>query len=102
MSQRLTMKIDYPMDETKEPSILSDINREYWEEVLEGYIRLQMGKGEDKTPAQVREKYEIVIQIDLADDDAYYCRHDCGNKGLRDGILLKVLSRIARGEVDEL
>lgn len=102
MSDRLTMNITFPMKELRpKPTIKSDIKREYWEEVLSAYLRNQMGAGKDPTPAVDRDEYEIIIQLDVADGDTFYSKHNCGNKGLRDGILMEVLSRINKGDVIE-
>lgn len=101
MSDRLTMKITFPMKELRpKPTIKSDIKREYWEEVLSGFLQDQMGKGKDNTPAEERDEYEIIIQLDVS-DDSFYVKHNCGNKGLRDGILMEVLRRIDTGDVIE-
>ena len=101
MNERLTMKIAYSTIAGAKTRILSNIKREYWGEILSGYLQLQMGKGKDETPTEVRDEYEIIIQIDIEDDDTYYSKHNCGNKGLRDGILMDVLAHIATGDVVE-
>jgi len=99
MSDRLTMKIVVPlMDLRPKPRITTNIKREHWGEILTGFLRSQMGKGEDKALAVERDQYEITIQLDVS-TDTFYVKHDCGNKGLRDGILMEVLGCIAKGNV---
>jgi len=86
---RLYLNIRYTVEaDTFETE--SNIKPAHRAEVLEGFLRCQIGKGEDATPAEEREVYTIKIQLDLT-DDTYYVEHDCGNKGLRDGILMRVL-----------
>ena len=101
MSDRLTMRITYPMKDLRpRPSIKSNIKREHWDEVIGEYVRGQIGNGIDKTPAIDRDVYEITIQLDPT-DDTYYVKHNCGNKGLRDGILMETLRQIAVRNVTE-
>lgn len=55
--------------------------------LIEGWIRSQMGAGVDNTPAEERDVYTIDLSINLQ-RDVYTVKSDCGNKGLRDGILM--------------
>ena len=71
----------------------SDIKPEQQAEVLSDFIRGQMGKGSDATPPNRQAVYHIRLKLDLA-DDTFYVEHDCGNKGLRDGILLEALKHL--------
>ena len=38
--------------------------------------------------------YTITIQLNLL-DDSYRVEHDCGNRGLREGILMRVLKDLS-------
>jgi len=98
--RRLNMIITYPMDASR-PAIRSDIKREHWEEVLSSFLQMRAAREKDAAEAEKRDVYQIHIQLDVADDDTFYCKHDCGNRQLCDGILLDVLGKISRGEVDE-
>lgn len=51
------------------------------------WLRTQIGAGADQTERNDKEVYSIKLEIDLS-DDTYTVSHDCGNKGLRDGILM--------------
>jgi len=61
--------------------------------LVEDYLRTQMGQGEDPTEANEIDCYEIDISVDLS-HDIFKCRHNCGNKGLREGILLYLLKKL--------
>ena len=54
--------------------------------VLE-YIRSQIGQGTDNVESTKLDMYHIIINLDLS-YDVFTVSHDCGNKGLRDGILI--------------
>lgn len=95
---RVTLKITAPMAVGAKPRIRSDAKPEFWGEILENFLLAQVGKGRDGTPPVVRDEYEITIQLDMA-DDSFYQEHNCGNLGLRDGILLDVLRKIEAGDV---
>ena len=95
-TSRLNLIVTFPMA-MGIPTIQSDIKPERWVEVLEGFIACQIGAGADTTPPVQRDVYRIHVQLDLEDDDTYYCAHDCGNKGLRDGILLDTFQKIEAG-----
>ena len=56
------------------------------------FLRTQIGKGADNNKAEERDKYTILINLDLSEDVFSVC-NDCGNKGLRDGILQQFISR---------
>jgi len=83
--------------ETDECSFESDIKPEQQAEVLGDFLRMQMGKGEDKTPPVEQKEYHIRLTLDLA-DDTFRLTHDCGKLGLRDGILLHALHQLQKGK----
>ena len=83
--------------ETDECSFESDIKPERQAEVLGDFLRMQVGKGEDKTPPVELKEYRIRLTLDLA-DDTFRVTHDCGNLGLRDGILLHALHQLQNGK----
>lgn len=83
----MTIRFDTRTDKAE---ITSNIKDEMRAEVLSDFLRSQMGGGKDKSPANKKDVYEISLVLDLT-DDSYRCSHDCGNKGLREGILMSVL-----------
>jgi hypothetical protein len=59
-------------------------------DIIEAYLRTKIGKGEDTTEANILDVYTIDIKLDLT-EDTFYCTHNCGSKGLREGILVRYL-----------
>ena len=57
------------------------------------FIRSQMGAGTDATEPNATDLYEIDIDIDLS-VDRFTCRHNCGNLGLRDGIMVRFWQKL--------
>jgi hypothetical protein len=60
-------------------------------EFAANFIRTQMGAGVDHSPAADLPVFHIQLELDLS-FDSWSVRHDCGNKGLRDGIILRFIS----------
>jgi len=89
MSERLFIEVRYDI-EADFVHIESNIKAERQGEVVTDFIHSQVGAGKDETPAEKRGIYTIRLELELA-DDTFYVSHDCGNKGLRDGILMRVL-----------
>ena len=58
--------------------------------IITEFLRTQIGAGKDESPVNEIDDYKIRIDLDLS-CDAFRCTHDCGNLGLRDGILLTYL-----------
>ncbi len=87
-----TLNIQY--DARKEKfKVRGDINREGQREIIEIFLREQMGKGEDKNEPNKRDFYHIGFRW-FPEDDTVEISSDTGNKGLRDGILLKYLASL--------
>jgi len=61
--------------------------------IIDNFLRIQMGAGVDNTPANRVDIYNISIYLDLS-EDIFTSTHNCGNKGLRDGILMEVSRRL--------
>jgi len=55
--------------------------------IVSRFLDTQIGKGEDESPREDRDEYRIRIELDLQ-VDTFTVYSNCGNKGLRDGILL--------------
>jgi hypothetical protein len=64
------------------------------ERILTEWIRSQMGGGEDTSPANRLDLYEIEIDW-YPENDKLVCRHNCGNKGLREGIIARCLQEFS-------
>ncbi len=83
--------------ETDLCSFESDIKPEQQAEVLGDFLRMQVGKGEDKRPPAELKEYHIRLTLDLT-TDTFRITHDCGNLGLRDGILLHAMHQLRAGK----
>lgn len=70
--------------------IRTNAKREVLGELIGDYLHAQVGTGKDPSPAIERDVYNIAIGVEL-NDDSWGSSHDCGNKGLREGILMRVL-----------
>ena len=66
--------------------------------VVEGFLRGQVGAGKDESPPNEQDVYHIRIEVDLS-FDIFTSRHDCGNLGLRDGILLHFAKTLDENDV---
>jgi len=86
-----TMDITYDIQKD-EFDIKGDLNPNGQAEVLDSFIRSQIGAGEDPNPAIERDQYHIKLQW-FPDIDEIRSEYDTGNKGLRDGILMELLRR---------
>ena len=47
--------------------------------IVEKFLETQMSAGEDHSPVNVKEEYNISLRLDLS-EDRFLCSHDCGNK----------------------
>lgn len=93
MSERLNVRVTFPIEKPKEFKIETDIKDELVAKLIGEFLREQIGAGRDSSPADDRDTYTIHLQLDLG-VDVWYCKHDCGNLGLRDGILMDVMRRL--------
>lgn len=90
----LYVKFVYPIDEPhKFTCDDTNIKRELLGGIVSGFIRSQTGAGVDNTPPNELDVYTIKLSVDLSTDH-FTCVCDCGNKGLRDGILIDILNRL--------
>lgn len=89
MNEKLTFGIKYNINENK-CEFYGDVNKEGMGEIVSSWIQLQIGAGEDNTPSEQHDIYQIEIDW-YPEDDSFVCRHNCGNKSLREGILMRAL-----------
>lgn len=71
----------------------TNVKPEALSEVLEGYIRTQIGLGKDDRESDERPVYHVRIELDLS-DDSFRVVHDCGNDALCLGIVLNIFNRL--------
>jgi len=73
----------------------TNIKQKYLTELISDFLRAQIGKGIDERPRTETDLYQIDLQVDLS-DDGFSSRSNCGNLGLRDGILIEFLKRLSK------
>ena len=97
---RLTLTIDFTIGDGGEDDTFElggTVKKEGAAEIIENWLRSQMGAGPDGTPAKQLKTYHIEIDW-YPSDDRLTCWSNCGNDGLRDGLLLYVLKKLTGKE----
>ena len=97
MTPDIYLKVDYPVDEPEKFRIETNAKAEAVADLIEDFLYGQVGAGVDRSQANEFDVYEIILGIDLS-DDSWGTKDNCGNKGLRDGILYAVLGRITKSQ----
>ena len=85
----MTITLDFP---TNRLSYKGNVKEEQVKDLVSKFLRLQIGKGADDSKTNEIDLYEITIFLDLSFDN-FSCKHNCGNLGLRDGILMSFLNK---------
>lgn len=88
MNPDITIELTFTLS-TEQVTIRTNAKHEVVEELLGDYLQSIIGAGKDSTPPETRDVYTITIGVELS-DDSWGTKHDCGNQGLRDGIILKI------------
>jgi hypothetical protein len=83
------------MKEPEQYTYQTNIKEGHLVDIVSNFIKRQIGAGADHKPPEIRDIYHIRLEIDLT-YDIFYCKHDCGNLGLRDGILVDILGRLSK------
>ena len=66
--------------------------------MLNEFLRsCSFGRGADNSEANVHDLYTISIGLTLQ-DDTWYTQHNCGNLGLRDGIVIEAIRRLVKND----
>ena len=89
----LRVQVDWN-SQTNEFKISGDCNNEGSSEIIENWIRSQIGAGKDESKPDIRKVYTIQIWCNLS-DDSFSIKSNCGNKSLRDGILIHALKSLS-------
>jgi hypothetical protein len=71
----------------------TNVKRKELSGLIVDFLQCEIGTGADPNKAIDREKYKIRIEVDLS-DDTFRCSSDCGNKGLRAGILMACVKQL--------
>jgi hypothetical protein len=87
------LKLKYNIKKDKF-SYSSNMRDERIADIVVEFLRIQMGKGADRSEPEKRDKYKIEIWLDLNTDTFVNCKDNCGNLGLRDGILMRFIKTL--------
>ena len=93
---KLTLTIDLTIGEGAEEDTFElggTIKPEAAPEIISNWLRSQMGEGPDGSKPNDLKTYHVEIDWDPA-GDVFTIRSNCGNKGLRDGLLIYVLKKL--------
>ena len=71
---------------------ISNMNQDSMIDIMEKYLELQIGKGEDNREPEKQKKYRVILEVDLS-DDTIECSSNTGNDGLTAGIVMKCLQQ---------
>ena len=71
--------------------VRSNIKKDKIADFVTDFLHNEVGQGADESETEKRDDYRIKIAMSF-NDDCYWCWHDCGNKGLRNGILMRFVS----------
>ena len=88
----LTLDLKYNV-KTEKFEVKGDVNITGQRELVENFLRGQIGAGIDESKPNRQSEYSIILNWHPA-DDTIKVSSDTGNKGLRDGILMQFLSTL--------
>lgn len=88
----LSLSIAYYIKDGKF-DISGDVKKEKQADLIIEFLRGQIGKGIDISKANERDVYHIELRW-YPENDRIECMYDTGNKGLREGILKDIVSRL--------
>jgi len=86
----IEMEFDMKADKVQ---IKTNAKHEKVIDLLEDYLHAQVGTGKDTAPPEQHDVYKITIGVELG-EDIWGSNHNCGNRGLREGIIMRVLTMI--------
>lgn len=90
----LFMELEYNVKTDLVKVASTNIKKDAIPEILENFLRSQIGAGKDERTPEIREEYHIRLELEL-DGDVFTSSSDTGNKSLRDGILLHALKQLS-------
>lgn len=98
---KLFVEFNYPINEPDKVELKSNIKHHLVSDIICDFLQSQTGKGADSSPPQDRDIYFIRLELDLT-NDSFTSFSNCGNLGLRDGILMDIIRRLPSSEAKEL
>jgi len=90
--QNLFLNIEYDIENDK---YKFNSNAKEYRTIIENFLRSQIGAGQDNRKPVEKDIYNISIELDLS-NDSFKSSDDCGNYGLRDGILMNALNFVKK------
>ena len=91
----LYVELRYALSPEKVEVVHTNMNNAGIQELLENFVLDQVGKGKDTRKANSLMEYRIKLGI-LLEDDTIFEKDDCGNKGLRDGIIMRCMALLPK------
>ena len=64
----------------------TNCNKDGLAEILENFLRSEIGKGKDERKRNILDEYTITLNLDLS-SDTFHITDNCGNDSLRCGIV---------------
>ena len=89
----IIVKIDYNIKEQLETVVRTNAKDEALPEILQNWIRCEIGQGEDNKEPNREDIYKIRITLDLT-DGSFYTKSNTGNKDLTCGLVMNVLNML--------
>lgn len=97
MTELLGIDFEYDMKVGKATRLSTNVKREHVVETLTAFIQDQIGRGADDAKPNKKDVYSVKLRLDLT-DDRFTAQSDCGNLGLRDGIIMAVIKQFDAGD----
>jgi len=91
----ITSTITYNLKEDSY-AVSGSVKKEQVQEVLEEWLRTQIGLGSDESRPNEKDIYTITIKLEL-NGDIFSVESDTGNKSLTTGIILALVKEIKAG-----
>ena len=88
--------LTYNLDEDNF-KISTNVKEEKITDLLSTFIMTQIGQGVDNRKSKENSVYNIHIELDMT-TDTFTVSHNCGNNGLRDGIIVRYISKMMEGD----
>jgi hypothetical protein len=94
MKPDLFVNIEFNI-KTNKAKFDTNIKKDKLSDIIATFLQGQMGAGSDPSKAIERDVYKIRLELDLS-DDTFSSSSNCGNKGLRDGILYACVAQLEK------
>lgn len=89
----LKVAIRYDIENPEKTILKTNANKSGVSEILENWLRSQIGEGRDTSTPIERDQYTIKIELNLS-NDSFRTKSDTGNESLTCGIVRDVFDRL--------